>query len=88
MISLVWILGAWNIFVFVLYGIDKYRAVQNKWRISENVLLSCAILMGSLGAALGMKLFRHKTKKPLFKIGIPVAFFINCTILYVVFGRI
>ena len=54
--------------------IDKGRAVKNLWRIPEKTLLSLALLGGSLGVLLGMRLFRHKTKKPLFSIGVPVIF--------------
>lgn len=77
---------AWNIIVFLLYGIDKYKAVKNKWRISEKVLLICAVLMGGIGAYLGMRAFRHKTKKPIFKIFVPILAVLNLVIIF--YGRI
>lgn len=55
-----------------LYGLDKKRAVRNQWRIPEKTLLGIAVLGGGPGALLGMRLFRHKTRKPKFYIGIPV----------------
>ncbi len=45
-----------------LYINDKSRAKRRKWRIPEKVLLGFGFLGGSLGALVGMKVFRHKTK--------------------------
>lgn len=54
------------------FGLDKYKAVHNKWRIRESSLFLIAILGGSLGCIAGMYLFRHKTRHRLFTIGIPL----------------
>lgn len=51
--------------------IDKRKAIENKWRVSESTLISIAIIGGSLGSLLGMYTFRHKTKHIKFTIGIP-----------------
>lgn len=51
---------------------DKRCAQKKLWRIPEATLLTLAILGGSVGSLLGMRLFRHKTRKPKFSIGIPV----------------
>jgi len=59
-----------NCITFAVYGIDKIKAVNNEWRISEKRLLNLSIL-GPFGSLLGMKLFRHKVKKPRFYVGIP-----------------
>ena len=61
-----------NIIAFCAYGIDKKRAVRNQWRISEKALLGLAVLGGSIGALLGMKVFHHKTRKAKFFVGVPV----------------
>lgn len=61
-----------NILAFVLWGIDKEKAKKGKWRISESLLLSLALFGGSFGALLGMLVFRHKTQKWQFKLGVPV----------------
>lgn len=61
-----------NIIGFIMMGIDKRRAKKGKWRISEARLMLCAAFGGSIGAFLGMKCFRHKTKHPKFYVGIPV----------------
>ena len=61
-----------NAFAFLLMLIDKRRAQKNKWRIPEKTLFLSAILGGSLGALVGMYIFRHKTKHLKFVIGMPV----------------
>ena len=57
-----------NIISFILYGLDKYKAIHNKWRIPETLLISISFLGGGIGSILGMIIFRHKTKKLSFKI--------------------
>ncbi len=57
---------------FFVYGIDKWKAKKEKWRISESALLIWAVIGGSIGALLGMYFFRHKTQKNKFKIGVPL----------------
>ena len=61
-----------NLIAFTLYGIDKRRAKQGAWRISEYTLLLVALLGGSLGALLGMRYFRHKTRHRKFRYGVPL----------------
>ena len=61
-----------NIATFLLYGIDKYKAKKNQWRISEATLLTMAAIGGSIGAWAGMRLWHHKTMHKKFKYGIPV----------------
>ena len=59
-----------NIITFFVYGIDKYLAYKEKSRVSEKLLLTLALCFGIIGALLGMKIFRHKTKKKSFKTSI------------------
>ena len=61
-----------NIATFFLYGIDKYKAKKNQWRISEATLLTMASIGGSIGAWAGMRLWHHKTMHKKFKYGIPL----------------
>ena len=61
-----------NIATFLLYGIDKYKAKKNQWRISEATLLTMAAIGGSIGAWAGMRIWHHKTMHKKFKYGIPV----------------
>ena len=65
-------LFAINIVSFFLYGIDKYKAKKNKWRISEATLLMIAVIGGSIGAWAGMRFWHHKTMHKKFKYGIPL----------------
>lgn len=57
---------------FLLMLIDKIKAKAGAWRIPEATLIGIAVAGGSIGAILGMNLFRHKTKHPKFYIGLPV----------------
>lgn len=57
---------------FLLFGIDKWCAKQEFYRIPERILLGVSVLGGAVGAFFGMHLFRHKTRKPKFFIGIPI----------------
>ena len=66
------LLAAMNLLAFILYGVDKLKAKKGAWRIPEATLLLVAALGGSLGALLGMELFRHKTKHWQFKILVPL----------------
>ena len=61
-----------NIATFLLYGIDKYKAKKNQWRISEATLLMMAAIGGSIGTWTGMRIWHHKTMHKKFKYGIPV----------------
>lgn len=83
------ILIAINLLTFVLYGTDKAKAKKNKWRISEAVLLTAAFLGGSLGALLGMQLFRHKTKHRKFNILVPLFLVIHIAlgVVWYVYGK-
>ena len=59
-----------NLLAFLLMG-DKRKAKRHKWRIPEKTLFLSAIIGGSIGALLGMQVFRHKTKHASFRIGMP-----------------
>ena len=61
-----------NIITFAVFGIDKKKAIDGKFRISELTLFVLSILGGSLGGFIAMYTFHHKTKKWYFKFGIPL----------------
>ena len=61
-----------NLIAFILYGIDKKKAIRNEHRIRESVLLWIARLGGAIGSWLGIKVFRHKTKHTKFRIVVPL----------------
>ena len=69
-----------NVATFFTYGIDKWKAKKSKWRIRETALLLLAVLGGSIGAWLGMKVWHHKTMHKKFKYGIPAIVFIQLLI--------
>lgn len=52
-----------NIWTFMLFGLDKIRAEEGTWRVSEGTLLAWAFLGGTIGAYTGRAVFRHKTRK-------------------------
>ncbi len=61
-----------NVVTFFAYGIDKWKAKRSKWRISEATLLGMAVIGGSIGAWLGMRVWHHKTMHKKFQLGIPL----------------
>lgn len=66
---------------FVLYAIDKRRAVQGAWRIPEKTLLLTAFVGGALGALLAMHAVHHKTRKWYFAYGVPAFLAIHDVLL-------
>ena len=61
-----------NIIGFLAMWIDKRKAQKRAWRISEQALFYITLLGGGIGTITGMYMFRHKTKKLRFTIGLPV----------------
>ena len=61
-----------NLWAFALMWFDKRRAGTGGRRIRERTLFLSALLGGSLGAVLGMRLFRHKTRHWYFVWGMPL----------------
>ncbi len=74
-------LFAVNLLAFSLFGIDKWKAVHHKWRIQEAALLGCSFAGGALGALLAMHLFRHKTHKPRFWVGVRLMLAVQIVLL-------
>ena len=79
--SLAYYLLAINAVAFIVYGIDKYKAKKAKWRISEATLLLLAVVGGSIGAWMGMKVWHHKTMHKKFKYGIPAILMIQIALM-------
>ena len=73
-----------NIVTFLIYGIDKRKAKQGSWRISEATLLILAVIGGSIGALLGMKVWRHKTMHKKFKYGLPLILLAQIALIYLI----
>ena len=74
-----------NSVAMLLYYLDKKYAVKKKNRISENTLLLCGALGGSIGSACGMLFFRHKTKHWKFRILVPLFLAVHFAILVLIF---
>ena len=70
-----------NVVTFFMYGIDKWKAKKSKWRIRETALLGLAVLGGSIGAWLGMKVWHHKTQHKKFKYGVPAIIIIQLALI-------
>ena len=61
-----------NALSLILMLSDKRKARKKQWRIPESTLICTAVLGGSLGCLLGMRLAHHKTLHPKFSIGVPL----------------
>ena len=81
---LVYYLMVINIVTFLVYGIDKIKAKQGSWRISEATLLIFAVIGGSIGALLGMKVWHHKTMHKKFKYGLPLILLVQIVLIYLI----
>ena len=77
-----------NAAAFLLMLVDKYKAQNGLWRIPERTLIGSALLGGSVGALLGMYLFRHKTRHPKFTIGIPAILIGQLVLSFWIFTKI
>ena len=86
-----------NIVTFLVYGIDKWpstsgrllptgrkKAKQGSWRIPEATLLILALIGGSIGALLGMKIWHHKTMHKKFKYGLPMILLAQIALIYLI----
>ena len=76
-----------NVVTFLVYGIDKWKAKQGSWRISEATLLILAVFGGSIGALLGMKVWHHKTQHKKFKYGLPLILLAQIALIYLILDR-
>ena len=71
---LVAIIALHNVVVYGVYAFDKAAARNGDWRVRESTLLWLAVLGGGIGAFLGQRVLRHKTRKPPFHVVLPVLF--------------
>ena len=70
-----------SLIAFAAFGIDKFKAKTNRWRIRERTLFLLALPGGGIGAFLGMKVFHHKTRNKQFAVGLPVIMIIQTVLL-------
>lgn len=76
-----------NLAVFIVYGADKLKAERNKWRISERTLLVLAFF-APFGAIAGMLIFRHKTRKKLFTVLVPLFLAVHLFVIIMVLKNV
>ena len=55
-----WYLVIVNVLAILFFGWDKLCAKKDRWRVPELRLMLLALIGGSVGALLAMKMFRHK----------------------------
>lgn len=65
-----------NLVTFLVFGLDKLKAKrkvkrESVRRVPEKTLFLLAVIGGSVGALLGMRVWRHKTLHRSFRFGIP-----------------
>ena len=71
-----------NLFSFLMFGYDKFKAKRNGWRIPERRFLYLGMLGGAAGVYVGMRVFRHKTRHTSFVYGIPILMALNLVLFY------
>lgn len=68
---LYWLLAV-NLAAFCTFWWDKRSAKKDRRRVQESTLLWLSALGGAAGGLCAMRLFRHKTRKKPFSIGVPL----------------
>lgn len=77
-------LGLINMISFLAFGFDKYRANRDKRRLTNGLLLGLSFIGGAIGGLIGMKVFRHKTKKAYYKMGLPLMILMHILLLILI----
>ncbi len=73
-----------NIIAVIVTVHDKSAAQRGAWRVKERTLMLISALGGAPAMYLTMLTIHHKTRKPLFMIGIPVIFIIELILFFAV----
>lgn len=71
-----------NIITFILFSMDKLKAMQHRKRIRENTLLGLSFIGGATGGLLAMHIFKHKIRNPYFLYGLPLAVLVQILVIY------
>ena len=72
---------------FLVWGWDKAAAINGHWRVPERTLMVLVFLGGAVGGVLGMFTFRHKTRKPQFRLVLWVAGILQLVLLILLLTR-
>ena len=67
---------------FGIMLLDKQLARHHRRRVPEAMLLAFAACFGSAGVLAGMLVCRHKTRKPLFTVTVPLLLLVHAACLY------
>lgn len=76
-----------NIITYIAFGIDKLKARQHQWRLSERLLLSLCLVGGAFGGFAAMFSFTHKIHKNKFRYGVPIMMVIQIYLLYYILTK-
>lgn len=76
-----------NITGFAVMGIDKRKAIRHLWRVRESTLFLIALIGGSIGSILGMRVFHHKTRHWYFAYGMPLILIVQILLAVLIFKR-
>lgn len=74
--------GIINFVTFAAFALDKFAAIEHRSRVRIVTLLGLAFIGGAPGGLLAMYLFRHKTKKDYFTVGIPLIIMMQIVVLF------
>jgi uncharacterized membrane protein YsdA (DUF1294 family) len=73
--------GVASITAAIVYAADKSAAMRNQWRTPERTLHLLALVGGWPGALVAQTVFRHKSRKPSFRIVFWTTVALNCAAL-------
>ncbi len=73
-----------SLLTWILFGLDKWKAIHGKWRIRESTLLGLSLIGGAAGGLAGMYLFRHKIRKMRFQIGVPLMLLVQAALFLLI----
>ena len=79
-----------NLVTFFVFGLDKLKAKRkvNKesvHRVPEKTLFLLAVVGGSIGALLGMKVWHHKTLHSRFRYGLPAILLLQTGLFFYIY---
>lgn len=76
-----------NLLLLVVMWWDKRAAIRDRRRVPESTLFILALLGGAVGGFLGMRLCRHKTRKPAFYIIFGLSLVLHVVFLLFLLGK-
>lgn len=76
-----------NITGFAAMGIDKQKAIRHRWRVRESTLFLIALIGGSAGSIVGMRIFHHKTRHWYFVYGMPLILILQILLAVLIIKR-